>query len=147
MIENMKIKGTVRIQRWNKNGDLTLDTTFENLVVTSGLQWIIGRLNSPVPPVMNYIAVGTGTALPTLSDTTLETEVARQAVSVAGGSVSGQTIVYSTSYGPGVATATLTEAGIFQEATGSSMLSRVTYPAINKGVDDTVSILWTIAAQ
>jgi len=147
MKENTHFKGTVQIKHWDGEGNILLDKTYDNLVVTTGLQWIAARLNTPVPAVMNYIAVGTSNTPPALNQTALVAEVARSVVSVGGGSVSGTTIVYSTTFGAGVATGALQEAGIFQLATGSPMLSRVTYPVINKGASDTISILWTIAAQ
>jgi len=141
------MKGTVHVKHWNAAGEMLLDEIYENLIVTSGLQWIAGRLNNPSPDVMNYIAVGTSATAPALNQTTLVAEVARVAITVAGGSVSGQTIAYNATFGPGVATDSLYEAGIFQLNSGSTMLSRVTYPVINKGAGDTVSILWTVAAQ
>jgi hypothetical protein len=147
MIEKTKFKGTVQVKHWDSEGNLLRDSIHENLVVTTGLQWIAGRLNDPAPAVMNYIAVGTSNTAPALNQTALFAEVARVVVTVPGGSTSGQTIVYSATYNPGVGTGALQEAGIFQSLVGSTMLSRVTYPVINKGPSDTISIIWTIAAQ
>jgi hypothetical protein len=147
MIDNTKYKGTVQIKHWNSDGDLLLDETFNNLVVTTGLQWIAGRLSNSPPTYMNYIAVGTSNTAPSAGQTTLVAEIARQVITVPGGSASGATIIYSTSYGAGVGTGALQEAGIFQSASASTMLSRVTFAVINKAAGDTVSIVWTISAQ
>jgi hypothetical protein len=96
---------------------------------------------------MNYIGVGTSGTAAALGNTTLGTEIAREAVTVAGGSTSGTTIIYSATFAAGTGTGALQEAGIFQSSSGSTMLSRVVYPVINKGAGDTVSVLWTISAQ
>jgi len=147
MIDNTKFKGTVQIKHWDSEGKLLLDEEYQNLVVTTGLEWIAGRLSNSPPSYMNYIAVGTGSTTPAAGQTALVTEVARQAITVTGGSASGATIIYSTSFGAGVGTGALQEAGIFQSSSGSTMLSRVTFATINKAAGDTVSIVWTIAAQ
>jgi hypothetical protein len=147
MIDNTKFKGTVQIKHWNSDGELLRDATYDNLVVTTGLEWIAGRLSNSPPTYMNYIAVGTSNTAPSAGQTTLVAEIARQVVTVTGGSASGATIIYSTSYGAGVGTGALQEAGIFQSSSGSTMLSRVTFAVINKAAGDTVSVVWTIAAQ
>ena len=138
------IRGFVQIKHYDGSMNLIEEYNFENLVVTTGLQWAAARLNDPVPPVMNYIALGTSNVAPLLTDTTLSVEVTRGAVSLAGGAVSGQSIQYNRNFCPGEGTAALQEAGIFDSASGGTMLSRVTYPVINKSASDTVAVTWTI---
>jgi len=145
--ESLKIRGDVKIQRYLENGDLAETVNVKNLVVTTGLEWITGRLNDPTPTVMGYIAVGTDNTVPALNQTTLVNEIWRQPTTVPGGSVSGVTIVYTCAIGPGNGTGALVEAGIFNAGTAGTMLSRVTYPVINKGASDTVVVEWTISAQ
>jgi len=147
MKDNTKYKGTVHVKHLDADGNVLRDAVYDNLVVTAGLAWIAGRLSSTPAAVMNYIAVGTSATPPATNQTALVDEIARVAVSVAGGAPSGATIIYSATLGAGVGTGSLQEAGIFQLATGSTMLSRVTYPVINKAAGDTVSIVWTVAAQ
>jgi hypothetical protein len=147
MKEKLHFRGDVKIKRYLETGELAEQRDVKNLVVTTGLEWIIGRLNAPVPPVMSYIAVGTNNTVPQLNQTTLITEIWRQPTTVAGGSVSGVTIVYTTAIGPGNGTGALQEAGIFDQGSLGTMLSRVTYPVINKGASDTVVVEWTISAQ
>lgn len=139
-----EITGTVKVEHFDGNMNLIKIHEFKNLVVTTGKEWIAGRLNNPVPPIMNYIALGTGTTAPVLTDTTLETEIYRQVVTTPGGAVSGNSLVFTQTVGAGSGTGALTEAGIFDLAAAGTMLSRVTYPVINKGASDTIAITWTI---
>jgi len=138
------IHGIVEILRYDEQMNLVEHHTYNNLVVTTGLQWVAARLNDPTPAVMNYIAVGTNNAAPALGQTTLSTEIYRAPVSALGGAVSGNSIIYNQTIGPGDATGALVEAGIFNQASGGTMLSRVTYPILNKGSGDTIAITWTI---
>lgn len=44
----------------------------------------------------------------------------------------------------GTATFSLTEAGIFNAASAGTMLCRTVFPVINKGVNDTMTVTWTV---
>jgi hypothetical protein len=67
------------------------------------------------------------------------------------------TVTYQSTFAPGAAGA-IVEAGIFNESTltgtsnsdslvGGSMLCRTTFPVVFKGVDDTMTITWTVTIQ
>ena len=129
------IQGHVNILHYNEKNELIKEYSFKNLVVTTGLNWITARLNTPAPAVMNYIAVGTANTLPAANQTTLVNEVYREAVAIAGGTISSNTLLFTATLGP----------GIFDSAAAGTMLSRVTYPVINKGAGDTIAISWTIS--
>jgi len=139
-----KVRGFVKILHFDKDMSLINTIDVENLVVTAGLNWVAGRLNDPPPAFMNYIAVGTDATVPTLSETILVAEIYRAPVSILGGSVSGNSIIYTQTIPPGAATGALQEAGIFNNGVAGTMLSRVTYPVVNKGPSDTIAISWTI---
>lgn len=147
MSNTFKLKGDVHITRYNEVGDLTGEWDFRNLVVTTGLEWITSRMASNSAAVMKYIAVGTNNTAPAAGQTALVSEIARVAVSPSGGSVSGATVTYTAEFGPGVGTGTLQEAGIFQESSASTMLSRVIYTSIVKSASDTIVVQWTVAGS
>ena len=71
------IQGHVNILHYNEKNELIKEYSFKNLVVTTGLNWIADRLNTPAPAVMNYIAVGTDNTLPAANQTALVSEVYR----------------------------------------------------------------------
>lgn len=104
----LKPKGSLTI---SLNGEVVQDTT--NTVVDTGKAWIPLALVGNNP--MSNIAVGTGTTSATTSDTTLESELSRSALDVAGGTAdtANQKVVYAVTIPPGVGTGAITEAGIF----------------------------------
>lgn len=139
-----QVSGKVQIFHYDENKNLINEYEFDNLVVTSGLTWIANRLTDPPDVIMNYIAVGTDNTTPTLAQTALVSELYRAAVSISGGTVSTNNLLFTQTIPPGSATGALQEAGIFTLGSGGTMLSRVTYPVINKGASDTIAINWTI---
>ncbi len=84
----------------------------KNLVVTSGKEWVADRMKG-ANSAMSHMAIGTGTVAADAADTGLGTELERNALTVAGGTVSANTIVYAATYAAGDGTGAITEAGIF----------------------------------
>ena len=58
--------------------------------------------------------------------------------------VTADSLQYVATFGAGVATGTLTEAGIFNAASSGTMFSRTVFAAINKTASDSVTITWKI---
>ena len=137
--DKMKITGALQI---SLNGVVV--HADKNLVVTAGLELVTSRIQGVTDAVMSHMAVGTGTTAAAVGDTTLETENDRNALTTAGGVASGADITFAASWAAGDATAALTEAGIFNDATTGTMLARTVFPVINKGASDTLTISWTI---
>lgn len=117
-----------------------------NLVVTAGKEWVADRMKG-TNSAMSHMAVGTGTTAAAAGDTTLATETDRNALTTAGGTVSGATITYECTWAAGDATAAITEAGIFDAATGGDMLARTVFAVVNKGALDSMTITWTITVS
>ena len=145
MNDETKVTGWVEVLHYDQNMNLIKKFEFKNLVVSSGLQWVASRCSNSPPAVMGYIAVGTSNQAPATGDTALIAEIGRVSMDVPGGSPTGASILYTALIGPGVATGALQEAGLLNNATGGTMLSRVTYPVINKGATDTIAVNWTIS--
>lgn len=144
MIDKLKFNGTVCIKKTNTETGQIETYKMTNLVVTAGKTLIMSRLQGATSNVINYIAVGTGNTAPALTDTTLETELEREAITVSGGTASTNTITYVANFGVGVGTGAWREAGLFNESSGGTMLSRVVYDVINKGAADSMEITWVI---
>jgi len=118
-----------------------------NLVVTAGKEWVADRMKG-TNSAMSHMAVGTGTTgAADDTKTTLVTETDRNALTTAGGTVSGATITYECTWAAGDATAAITEAGIFDAATGGDMLARTVFAVVNKGALDSMTITWTITVS
>ena len=117
----------------------------KNLVVSVGKTNIAARLAGNTAAVLSHMAIGTGNTAAVVGDTTLETELARVALTVAGGTPSSNTVTYSASYPAGTGTGALTEAGIFNATPAGTMLCRTVFPVINKQAADSIVITWVIS--
>jgi hypothetical protein len=142
--DNMKLTGKLNIKVTNEDGVITTDTTINNLVVTAGKEWVATLMQSGTGTAMSHMAVGTGANAANAADTALQTEAARVALSVAGGTRTGASIAYVGVYPAGTGTATLTEAGIFNATPAGTMLARTVFTAIAKGAADSLTITWTV---
>lgn len=144
--ENIKATGLVSLVLTDKDGQV-IDTSTHNLVVNSGLSYIISRMKDAATTAMSHIAVGTGTTAASASQTALVTEIARAALTsttIVTTTVSNDSIQYVATFDPGVATGAITEAGILNAASSGTMLARTVFPVINKGALDTLTITWKV---
>ena len=113
----------------------------KNLVVTAGKEWVADRMNN-ANTVMTHMALGTGTNAAAVGDTTLQTEIDRNALTST--TVSTNTIAYGCTWAAGDGTGAITEAGLFDAASGGDMLARTVFSVVNKGASDSITITWTI---
>ena len=139
--ERTKATGKVNIVVRDKNGKVKEDFTVPNLVVDTGLAFIASRMEDASSGVMSHMAVGTDTTAAASGDTALGTELARVTCS---GAANGANMVYTAEFEAGTGTGSLTEAGIFNDESGGTMLCRTVFAVINKGAADTMTVTWTI---
>lgn len=140
--EVLKASGALRVVVTGKDGKVKEDRQFKNLVVTVGKNFVASRMVGTSSAAMSHMAVGTGTTAPAAGDTTLQTQAGR--VALGGSSVAGSVVTYTATFPAGTATGALTEAGIFNDATTGTLLCRTTFAVVNKGVDDAMSVTWTV---
>jgi len=57
------------------------------------------------------------------------------------------TVTYTATFDAGVATGDWTEAGIFDEEVGGTMLCRTVFPTVGKGAADIIVITWIITVN
>lgn len=137
--------GIVTLQHFNGAGDLVGEYQVKNLVVTTGLQHIAARMsNTGAPDQMSHMALGASSTAPTLADTALGAQLGRVSLALAGGIPTTNTVAYTATFGAGVATGAVVEAGIFNASSGGTMLCRTVFPVINKGGDDTLAVTWVV---
>lgn len=143
--DDTKVSGTLHVLvRDTTTGQIKYDVTFNNLVVSAGTAFIASRMSGAASGVMTYMAVGTGNTAPASGDVTLQTELARVALSVSGGTPTANAVLYTATFPAGTGTGALTEAGIFNASSGGTMLSRTTYAVVNKGASDEMIVNWTV---
>jgi len=142
--DNLAITGALKISLNNEvvhQGD--------NLVVTAGKGWVANRFKNTlggftIPGQMTHMAIGSSGTAAAVANTTLVAETNRLALSTAGGVVSGVTVQYDATWSAATSAYAIQEAGIFNAASGGTMLARTVFAVINKGTNDSVSISWTI---
>lgn len=141
--DTLTIKGSCKVELFDKDGVLADERFVDNLIVTVGKNGITEQLlaapSSPGKPT--HMAVGTGAVAPAAGDTALGTESARVAFTSKSRAANVLTLVGD--YAAGVATATLTEAGVFDAASVGNLYSRATFTGIPKGASDTLKVTWT----
>jgi len=147
-LENIfKVTGQVNIKLYDAQGNLKDERNTHNLVVTSGKQYIAGRMQgTSVPTVMGWMAIGTSTATPAVAQAVLTTEAGR--VALASFTSGGTAAVTATATFPaGTGTGAITEAGIFNAVSAGTMLCRTTFPVVNKAAGDSIAITWIITVS
>lgn len=145
---NFKMVGNLSITLTDENGQLKQNQTVPNLVVSTGKDFIAQRIASNSAPLMNYMSVGTSTATPGTANTALGAEIAgsRVIIGAANTTTVANTTTYVATFPSSIGTGAITEAGIFNAANAGTMLCRTTFPVVNKGALDTLSITWSISA-
>ena len=137
--DNLKLTGALTIAI----NDTIVQKT-ENLVVTAGKEWVADRMNN-ANTVMTYMSIGTGTTAAAAGNTTLVTEIDRNALSST--TVTDNNVAYVATWAAGDGTGAITEAGIFNAASAGDMLARTVFSVVNKGADDSMTITWTVTVS
>lgn len=141
--DKIKVSGKVRLVLKDKNGKVKESREIKNLLVSSGLEFICSRMAGTSASVMSHMALGSGTTSPAAGQTDLVSILgSREALDST--TPSSNTITYVSSFEAGEGTGAVTEAGIFNAASGGTMLCRTTFSVVNKEADDTMSVTWTI---
>jgi len=116
-----------------------------NTITTFGDRLVADQMSDSGDTGISHMAVGTGTG-GGASNNSLVTENDRNAITsnTQGSGVADNDIVVVGDWAAGDATAAITEAGIFNAASGVGMFCYASFSAINKGASDTLQINWTI---
>ena len=144
--DNLKLSGQIDIVLRDKNGNVKEERTEKNLVVTTGLNYIASRMKDASATAMTHMALGSGTTTAAAGQTALVTLLgSREALDST--TVTANAVAYVASFEAGDATGAVTEAGIFNAASGATMLCRVKFDVVNKAADDTMTVTWTITVS
>jgi hypothetical protein len=146
LTESPKMRGNVDIVLRKSDGSIKDKREIHNLVVNTGLAYIISRMVGTSKNVMSHMAIGAGTTAAAAGDTALESQlgsrVTLDSTTIAGSN--NEKVVYVATFGTGVGTGAVTEAGVFNAGTSGDMLCRTVFAVVNKAADDTMEITWTI---
>lgn len=139
--EIFKLTGKVHLTVTNEHGEV-VEQRATNLVVTTGKDFTASRMVGTASNVMSHMAIGAGTTAAAVGDTALGSELGRVALTAA--TATNNVVTYTATFGTGVGTGAVTEAGIFNASSAGTMLCRVVFAVVNKGANDTIAITWTI---
>ena len=143
-IDTVKITGALSIRLYRADGSLKDSRDIDNLVVTTGKEFIAGRMTGTAN-IMSHMAVGSGATAAVIGDTALGSELARVAIS--SGTTALAVTTYVATFPAGTGTGAITEAGIFNAASVGTMLCRTVFAVVNKDASDTMSITWVITVS
>lgn len=144
----LRLTGRLKIAVFGPDGGLKDEREIDNLVVTAGKVVIANRLcAAPSHNPMSHMAVGTGTTAPAAGDTTLTAEIAASRTALTSATPSGNAVTYACTFGPGVGTGAVAEAGLFNASSAGDMLAHTTFTAVTKGAGDTMTITWTVTVS
>ena len=145
--DTIKLTGRLKMVLTDENGIVKQEQEVDNLVVTAGKGFIASRMKDATAAVMSHMAVGTSSTAPAVGDTTLGAEIASSRSALTSTTVTTNSVAYVCTFGTGVGTGAVTEAGIFNDAAAGTMLCRTTFSVINKGASDTLTITWTVTVN
>lgn len=142
--ENFKATGHITIKLFDENGNLKTERDIKNVVVTVGKNYLANWLTAATQAdyFMRYIALGTGTNAAVAGDTALQTELATRVA----GTLTSSTNVWQNvaSFGAGVNTGAVTEAGLFSASSAGTMFARQVFSVINKAAGDSLQVTWQV---
>ena len=144
IIENLKVRGDLNIKLYDAQGNIKEDIDHTNLVVSSGIAFIISRMGGTSKGVMSHMALGAGTTAAAANQTDLVSLLGSR-VALDSATINSANMTYVSTFGAGVATGAVTEAGIFNASSGSDMLCRTVFPVVNKQSGDTLVITWVVS--
>jgi len=140
-IEALKATGQVQIDITRADG--TVETKeIKNLVVSTGLNYIVSRMKDATATVMSHMAIGSGNTAAAAGNTGLGTELGR--VALTSTTVNANTIQYVAAFPAGTGTGSITEAGLFNAASGGTMLCRTVFGVVTKDTGDSMTVTWTV---
>lgn len=142
--ENFSVHGAVTLVLQRKDGEC-IASRHNNMVLNGGIDFLCNAFgaSSARPNAMSHIAVGTGTTAVAAGDTKLVSELLRKAASYSH-SVGTTKLTVQTTFNAGEATGAITEAGICNASSGGTFFDRVTFPVINKGASDVLTVTFEI---
>lgn len=140
MSENIKMKGSMVAVLKKASGEVQT-VRKDNIITNAGFDFICDAIGkaSGRPNAMGYIAIGSGSTAAAATQTALANEITRKAATYTH-TAGTKVMTFSATFGAGVGTGAVTEAGVANASSGGTFLDRLTFAVINKGVDDELTM-------
>ncbi len=141
MLENMNIKGKLKIEVIAKDGTIKQTVETPNTIVTAGKN-LVATLVGGTGTAFTHMAIGTSSTAVADGNTTLGSEVGR--VVLTSKAVTNNVIAYVGDFPAGTGTGSIVEGGILNASSAGTMLNRSTFSAITKSASDALKITWSV---
>ena len=137
--DNFSARGELRIKIQRASGGIE-KYQVKNLMVQTGTDFVAARMIGNTPAVVSHMAVGSGTNAAAAGDTSLQSQLGSRVPVIA--SRAASTVTYTATFAAGVGTGSITEAGLFNAATGGTMTCRSVFGVKTKDPGDVMTIEW-----
>lgn len=147
----LDMRGRLTVQKRDAESKIIETIQANNSIVLSGRD-LVAKLfiSQPIAPI-SHVSVGKGSAVVTAADVALESEVFRKAINpidpsqhVTTTGADKRKVMITAELDFAEANDALTEAGLFNAASGGVMYNRVVFPPINKTPDFKLTLIWEI---
>lgn len=140
---SIQLKGRWKAVLTGPDGEIKQEIEGQNVVCDYGKEFLASFLYSAAAAAstftMKYVGVGSDSTSEAASNTALGTELARHTGTVS--YVSNQIFQVTATFATGVGTGSIVEYGLFSSSTAGTMLNRDTESVINKGANDTLTVV------
>lgn len=145
--EQAKLECNVHMRLIGSDGKVKTTRDVRNLIVDAGfdavIRQILGSGSSDIQPTeFNYVAIGDDNTAVQASDTALANELGTRVQDTIPDFPSTGVGKLISTFAAGNGTGTLVETGVFNASSSGTMLARVTFAAVTKGVDDDFEVTW-----
>jgi len=148
--KQISVRGRLELVLTGEDGRLKDKREYTN-TITSAYDALIAECmvkGEAQDTLIDYTAIGTTTGGKSTASTLLEAEVARvqNDSNLQGAGAADNDVVHVSTFGAGVGTGALVEAGLFDSAgaTTVTLMAYQDFAVINKGAGDTLTVTWTI---
>lgn len=137
------LKGKWSMTLYGEDGNIKQEVEGNNVICTNGKEFLASFLQSAAAAAstftMKYIAIGSDSSAESAGNTALGGELARTTGTVS--YVSGAIYQVSATFTTGMGTGSIYEYGLLSSSAAGTMLSRDTEAVINKGANDTLTVV------
>ena len=146
LVGGMKLKGHFSADLFDKFGNLKEHREGENTVTTLALAMVADRFDdTPAIAVAGWMEVGTGSGQGA-GDSVLDAYIVDSRTENTSATTTTDHVVYVCTFGAGVGTGEVTEAGLFNVVTQNTtdLILYDDFSVVNKAVGDSLAVTWTL---
>ena len=145
MQDSLKVTGELQIVLKDKDGNIILERSVPNLVVTSGKYVIASKLGGQSVAGVTHIELGLSSISASVMDTALVLPILDSRTAILSTLVFENSVTYTCTFPAGTGTGNITEAGLFNASSGPSLIARTVFTAVPKTALDSLTIFWKLA--